>query len=113
MKYRVINSRTPQDFTGIASHDPNVRTVADSIYIKRRRDRTSGAAAAGNASRSRGFIDPTTSDKDLTEAELEFMRSMKLYQQASGRMFPTWSEVLEVLKGLGYAKVPAEPMKGE
>ena len=33
------------------------------------------------------------------------MNAMQLYKQASGRMFPTWSEVLEVLKGLGYEKV--------
>jgi hypothetical protein len=36
---------------------------------------------------------------------MEFMGAMQLYKQASGRMFPTWSEVLEVLKGLGYEKV--------
>jgi hypothetical protein len=30
---------------------------------------------------------------------------MQEYKQSSGRMFPTWSEVLEVLRGLGYAKV--------
>jgi hypothetical protein len=26
------------------------------------------------------------------------------YKRASGRMFPTWCEVLEVLTGLGYRK---------
>ena len=26
------------------------------------------------------------------------------YKQSSGRMFPTWSEVLEVLRDLGYEK---------
>ena len=30
---------------------------------------------------------------------------MEDYKQASGRMFPTWSEVLEVLKSLGYQKI--------
>jgi hypothetical protein len=29
---------------------------------------------------------------------------MQAYKQSSGRMFPTWSEVLEVLQGLGYQK---------
>ncbi len=33
------------------------------------------------------------------------MLAMKQYKQKSGRMFPTWSEVLEVLRGLGYEKV--------
>jgi hypothetical protein len=30
------------------------------------------------------------------------------YKRRSGRQFPTWSEVLEVLRDLGYRKV-AEP----
>jgi hypothetical protein len=36
---------------------------------------------------------------------MEFMQAMQAYKQKSGRMFPTWSEVLEVLKNLGYEKV--------
>jgi hypothetical protein len=32
------------------------------------------------------------------------MLAMNAYKQQSGRMFPTWSEVLEVLRGLGYEK---------
>jgi hypothetical protein len=33
---------------------------------------------------------------------------MDLYKRANRRPFPTWSEVLEVLRALGYRKV-AEP----
>jgi RNA polymerase sigma factor (sigma-70 family) len=52
----------------------------------------------------RRFVDPTTLEKDYTEAEKEFMAAMKEYKNRSGRMFPTWSEVLEVLRGLGYER---------
>lgn len=38
------------------------------------------------------------------DAELEFLNAMQEYKRTSGRMFPTWSEVLEVLKNLGYEK---------
>jgi hypothetical protein len=31
---------------------------------------------------------------------------MLAYKQQSGRMLPTWSEVLVVLQGLGYRKAP-------
>ncbi len=37
---------------------------------------------------------------------------MEDYKRQSGRQFPTWSEILEVLRGLGYAKRiwrPIEP----
>ena len=36
------------------------------------------------------------------------MRAMDDYKRRSGRQFPTWSEVLEVIYSLGYRKV-AEP----
>jgi hypothetical protein len=35
------------------------------------------------------------------------MLAMDAYKKSSGRMFPTWSEVLEVLHSLGYRKQPA------
>jgi hypothetical protein len=52
-----------------------------------------------------GLVDPTTCEREYNKAELEFMQAMQDYKQRSGRMFPTWSEVLEVLKSLGYQKV--------
>ena len=52
----------------------------------------------------RSRIDPTTCDRDYSKDEIEFMRAMQDYKQSSGRMFPTWSEVLEVVKDLGYQK---------
>jgi hypothetical protein len=60
------------------------------------------------ASTRRRSIDSTTSERDFSEAEREFLLAMQDYKQSSGRMFPTWSETLEVLKGLGYKK-PATP----
>ena len=53
-------------------------------------------------------IDPTTCERDYSVNEVEFMRAMDDYKRRSGRPFPTWSEVLEVLMSLGYRKV-AEP----
>lgn len=53
-------------------------------------------------------IDPTTCERDYSQDEVEFMRAIDDYKRRSGRQFPTWSEVLEVLRDLGYRKV-AEP----
>ena len=38
------------------------------------------------------------------EDEREFQSAMDEYKRRSGRQFPTWSEILEVLRSLGYAK---------
>jgi hypothetical protein len=33
------------------------------------------------------------------------MRALEQYKRTSGRMFPTCSEILEVVRSLGYARV--------
>jgi hypothetical protein len=62
------------------------------------------ATTARNQSGRRRLVDPTTCERDYSAAEMEFMQAIQTYKQRSGRMFPTWSEVLEVLRGLGYEK---------
>jgi len=51
-------------------------------------------------------IDPTTCERDYTPDEIEFMIALDEYKRSSGRMFPTCSEILEVIKKLGYEKRP-------
>src|SRR3954464_4530177 len=53
-------------------------------------------------------VDPTTCERDYSDEEIIFMKAMDAYKRANRRPFPTWSEVLEVLRALGYRKV-AEP----
>lgn len=49
-------------------------------------------------------IDPTTCERDYSDDEIEFMNALDTYKRNSGRMFPTCSEILEVLLSLGYRK---------
>lgn len=51
-------------------------------------------------------IDPTTCERNYSAEEIEFMTALEGYKRSSGRMFPTCSEVLEVLRTLGYEKRP-------
>ena len=50
-------------------------------------------------------IDPTTCERDYSKDEVEFMQAIDRYKRSTGRMFPTTSELLEVLRSLGYSKV--------
>ena len=50
-------------------------------------------------------IDPTTCERDYNDPEIEFMQAMDDYKHQSGRMFPTCSEILEVIMKLGYRQV--------
>ncbi len=50
-------------------------------------------------------IDPTTCEREYSDPEVQFMQAMDEYKRASGRMFPTCSEILEVIARLGYRQI--------
>jgi len=50
-------------------------------------------------------IDPTTCEREYSDPEIQFMHAMDEYKRASGRMFPTCSEILEVIARLGYRQI--------
>ncbi len=86
---------------------------------RRGRDRRSekSAVADGGETKTprrkkqrRRHIDPTTCERDYNDEEILFMRAMDDYKRTSGRMFPTCSEVLEVIRGLGYVKLNDEQL---
>ncbi len=60
-----------------------------------------------NLGERRRQVDPTTCEKDYSDEEIIFMKAMDQYKRANRRPFPTWSEVLEVLRALGYRRVEA------
>ena len=64
-------------------------------------DRREGAERRNRGERRRQ-VDPTTCEKDYSDEEIIFMKAMDQYKRANRRPFPTWSEVLEVLRSLGY-----------
>jgi len=48
----------------------------------------------------------------MSDEQFEFLQAINEYKQKNTRPFPTWTEVLEVIKALGYRKV-AEPQSLE
>jgi hypothetical protein len=66
----------------------------------RRNRAPAGVAAQGR----RRNIDPTTCERDYQPEELEFMQAVERYKHRSGRQFPTCSELLEVVRSLGYVR---------
>ncbi len=44
----------------------------------------------------------------MSEEQFEFLKAIDEYKSKNQRPFPTWTEVLEVIKALGYRRV-AEP----
>ena len=56
-------------------------------------------------------IDPTTCERDYTNDEIEFIQALDAYKRANGRMFPTCSEILEVIRDLGYVRLTPEELE--
>ncbi len=96
------------------SQDVETEAAAFSAAItnKARQERAIRAATKRSQSGRRRLTDPTTTERDYSAAEMEFMLAMQEYKRSSGRMFPTWSEILEVLQELGYQKVQLEASRG-
>lgn len=72
-----------------------------------RSTRRSPAARAAVRYGRRRMIDPTTCEREYAADEMEFMQALDHYKRTSGRMFPTCSEILEVVKSLGYRREQA------
>jgi hypothetical protein len=71
------------------------KPVAEERRVMERREKTP----------RRRQIDPTTCERDYNVEEIEFMHALDAYKRANGRMFPTCSEILEVIRGLGYVRI--------
>ena len=41
----------------------------------------------------------------MTPEQFEFVMAIETYKKVNKRMYPTWTEVLEVVQQLGYKKV--------
>jgi hypothetical protein len=50
----------------------------------------------------------TAEEGEMSDEQFEFLMAIEEYKKKNARLFPTWTEVLEVIKALGYRKV-AEP----
>ena len=73
-------------------------------HSSKQEELASGELSSGHKKLRRRHIDPTTCERDYTIQEREFMLAIDDYKRASGRMFPTCSEILEVIRNLGYVQ---------
>lgn len=109
-----MQPKTPSDHS-VEQAKPETLSAAATEMERRKRNipvaldrRRANAAEKRRTSERRRLIDPTTCERDYTDEETFFMKAMERYKRENRRPFPTWSEVLEVLRSLGYRKVAEE-----
>lgn len=79
--------------------------------VDRRRsvvDRRLGLDRRRGPGRRRGDDRKSAEEGQMSDEQFEFLMAIDEYKKANARPFPTWTEVLEVIKAIGYRKV-AEP----
>ncbi len=109
---KAVTRKAPAKATGKA--EGKAKVGDEPVTVDRRRGEQDIEAIAPKLERRkkvvrRRQIDPTTCERDYSDDEVQFMNALDEYKRTSGRMFPTCSEVLEVVRGLGYVKLsPAE-----
>ncbi len=88
------------------------QTAAQSGYTgPDRRSGTDRRVAAGTLERRRGpgrrLSDErkTAEEGEMNELQFEFVMAVEMYKKLNKRLYPTWTEILEVLRQLGYRKV--------
>jgi hypothetical protein len=93
--------------------DRRHRTAAESGYtgperrkaVDRRED--TGLERRRGPGRRRNDDRRSAEEGEMTPEQFEFVMAIQMYKKVNKRMFPTWTEVLEVLNQLGYRKIHA------
>ncbi|MBN2021118.1 MAG: hypothetical protein JW749_12945 [Sedimentisphaerales bacterium] len=71
-------------------------------------DRRLGLDRQRGPGRRRGDDRKAAEEGCMSDEQFEFLMAIDEYKKQNARPFPSWTEVLEVIKALGYRKV-AEP----
>lgn len=69
-----------------------------------RRDAT-GLERRRGPGRRRSDFRKSAEEGEMTGEQFEFVMAIEMYKKVNKRLYPTWTEVLEVLHQIGYRKV--------
>jgi hypothetical protein len=98
--------------------DRRQRTREESGYTgpeRRAGDRreTTGLERRRGPGRRRSDDRKAAEEGEMTDEQFEFCMAIETYKKVNKRLYPTWTEVLEVVRQLGYRKVQTRTIKLE
>ena len=88
---------------GYDGPDRRVKARRDATGLERRR----GAGIRRDEERK------AAEEGEMNTDQFEFVMAVEAYKKVNHKLYPTWTEILEVLKQLGYRKVHAREVKLE
>ncbi|MCS7032924.1 MAG: hypothetical protein NZ561_02890 [Phycisphaerae bacterium] len=88
--------------------DRRRKTREESGYTgpeRRVAERRTGLERRRGAGIRRTELRKAAEEGEMTAEQFEFVMAVETYKKVNKKMFPTWTEVLEVIQQLGYRKV--------
>jgi hypothetical protein len=74
---------------------------------------TTGLERRRGPGRRRSDDRKAAEEGEMTAEQFEFVMAVEMYKKVNKRLYPTWTEVLEVVRQLGYRKVEHRDIKLE
>src|SRR5262249_9569935 len=102
---RMTNPTPPSPASAGASPNNDGERRRQSADRRSGVDRRSGLERRRGPGRRRSDMRRSAEEGELNDEQFEFVMAIDEYKRINNRPFPTWTEVLEVIKYLGYRKV--------
>ena len=92
---------------GADRRQPNTETAGYTGPDRRQADRRldSGLERRRGPGRRRADDRRSAEEGEMTAEQFEFVMAIETYKKVNKRLYPTWTEVLEVISQLGYRKI--------
>ena len=87
--------KTPRDQAGYSGPERRVASRRDDTGLERRR----------GPGRRLSDVRRSAEEGEMNTEQFEFIMAIETYKKVNKKMYPTWTEVLEVIHQLGYRKV--------
>ena len=103
-------AKSPDDSTEQDEQKPTEITNLERRQTERRdvTDRRMGLDRRRGPGRRRSEDRKAAEEGEMTAEQFEFIMAVNEYKQLNKRPFPTWTEVLDIIRALGYRRV-ADP----
>ena len=92
------------------------KTRAEAGYTgpeRRANDRRTGLERRRGPGRRRSDDRKAAEEGEMTAEQFEFVMAIQTYKKVNKRLYPTWTEILEIVHQLGYRKVMGRNIKME
>jgi hypothetical protein len=99
---------TTDGFDRRAGEDRRKQTAAESGYAgpeRRTADRRTGLERRRGAGIRREDDRRSAEEGEMNPNQFEFVMAVEAYKKVNKKLFPTWTEILEIVEQLGYRKV--------